>query len=85
MTLNINDTQHNNALPCAEYRNSECRYAEYFYAECRHAECRGAVPASTLQLIFKNVKILKKGFYRIVHRKEYSLMQFCSFTKLFGI
>ncbi len=52
VTLSISDTQHNNALPCAECRYTECHilfaillsvYAECRYAECCYAECRGAI------------------------------------------
>ncbi len=58
MTLSINDTKLNNALPLclvslwrlslvifyyAECRYAECRYAECRYAECRYAECRGTL------------------------------------------
>ncbi len=57
MTLSINDTQRNKALPLcfvsrfmhchsechyAECHNAECRYAECHYAECHNAECRYA-------------------------------------------
>jgi hypothetical protein len=35
VTLSINGTEHNNALPF-----SECRVLYYFYAECLYAKCR---------------------------------------------
>jgi hypothetical protein len=40
MRLSIGDTQHNNALPCAECHYAECRI--FYYAECQYAECRYA-------------------------------------------
>jgi hypothetical protein len=47
VTVSINDTQHNKALPLcivsrSRYCHSECHYAECHYAECRYAECRYA-------------------------------------------
>jgi hypothetical protein len=47
VTLSINDTQHNNALPLcwvSQFINcyAECRYAECCYSECRYAECHDA-------------------------------------------
>jgi hypothetical protein len=53
MTLSINDTQHNNALPCAVCRYAEWHYAESFYAHCCYAECHGTtvVVAAVLTLI----------------------------------
>ncbi len=40
--LSMNDTQHNNALLCAECHYAECHYAECHYAECHYAECHYA-------------------------------------------
>ncbi len=47
MTLGINDTQCNTALPfCSAshfiYNYAECRYADCHYAQCHYAECRYA-------------------------------------------
>ncbi len=60
MTLSINNTQHNNALPlcwvwsCWVLRfipsYAECRYAECHYAECHYAECRRALMLSRIYL-----------------------------------
>jgi hypothetical protein len=40
MTLNMINTQHNNAMHYAECHYAECHYAECHYAECHYAECR---------------------------------------------
>ncbi len=42
VTLSVNDTQHNNALPLCCMSRFIHYYAERHDAECRYAECRGA-------------------------------------------
>jgi hypothetical protein len=68
VTLNLNDTQHNNIQQnCVEYRvplcwvlnfygNADRCYAQCNYAECCHVECRGtlAIINKTLLATLRN-------------------------------
>jgi len=43
VTLSINDTQHNNALPLCWVSFYYYNYPECHYAECHYTECRGSI------------------------------------------